>query len=148
LGLSPHKTGILAIKLEIDTNPPAQAGLDTTQVKHHVPVHLQHHDRASLFAGKLHAILQREYVKGRDWYDLYWYLRQSEWPAPNLAMLNSALAQSGWDKGEVMANNWRVHVRERLEALDWGQVVADVQRFLMRQEELTAFKKEVVEDLL
>ena len=34
------------------------AGLDTTFIQYHVAVHLQHHDKASLLAGKLHAILQ------------------------------------------------------------------------------------------
>jgi len=30
-------------------------------------------DPASLFAGKIHALLCREYLKGRDWYDFVWY---------------------------------------------------------------------------
>jgi hypothetical protein len=63
-------------------------------------------------------------------------------------MLNSALAQSGWEKGDVTANNWRGYVLERLESLDWTQAFADVQRFLMNQEELTAFKKEAIRNLL
>jgi predicted nucleotidyltransferase component of viral defense system len=148
LGISPHKSEVLAIKLEIDSNPPLNAGLDTTFVQHHVAVHLQHHDQASLLAGKLHAILQREYVKGRDWYDLYWYLNQPQWASPNTAMLNSALAQSGWEKGDVTVNNWRGYVLERLDPLDWTQAVADVQRFLMKQEELTVFNKDTIRNLL
>jgi len=148
LDISPHKSEVLAIKLEVDTNPPSSAGLDTSLIQHHVAVHLQHHDKASLLAGKLHAILQRDYVKGRDWYDLYWYLRQPQWATPNIAMLNNALAQSGWEKGDVTTNNWREYVLERLELLDWSQVVADVQRFLMKQEELIVFEKETVAGLV
>lgn len=148
LGLSPHETEVLAVKLEIDTNPPAHAGLDTTLVQHHVAVNFQHHNRASLLAGKLHAILQREYVKGRDWYDLYWYLRQTEWPAPNLEMLNNALGQTGWEKGTVTAENWRENVLSRLAQLEWQRVVEDVQRFLMNQEELSEFKAEAIRKLL
>jgi predicted nucleotidyltransferase component of viral defense system len=148
LGLSPHETEVLAIKLEIDTSPPAQATLATTLVQHHVAVHLQHHDQASLLAGKLHALLQREYVKGRDWYDLYWYLNQPQWASPNFAMLNSALDQSGWGKDVIADDNWREHVLARLAQLDWGRVVEDVQRFLMDQEELTQFKAETIKGLL
>jgi predicted nucleotidyltransferase component of viral defense system len=148
LGISPHESEVLAIKLEIDTNPPANANLETTFVEHHVPVHLQHLDRASLLAGKLHAILQREYVKGRDWYDLYWYLSQEQWSSPNFAMLNYALGQSGWNKGMVTAANWKEFVYERLAKLDWNRVVEDVQRFLIEQEELAEFKKETIENLL
>jgi len=148
LGISPHASEVLAIKLEIDTNPPSNAGLNTTLIQHHVAVHLQHHDKASLLAGKLHAILQREYVKGRDWYDLYWYLSQPQWASPNVAMLNNALIQSGWEKGEVTANNWRGHVLERLEQLNWAQVTGDVQRFLMKQDDLITFKKETIARLV
>lgn len=148
LGLSPHETEVLAIKLEIDTNPPAHATLATTLVQHHVAVHLQHHDQASLLAGKLHALLQRGYVKGRDWYDLYWYLSQPQWTSPNFAMLNSALDQSGWGKDAITADNWRENVLERLAQLDWKRVVEDVQRFLMDQDELIEFKAETIKDLL
>lgn len=148
LEISPHETEVLAIKLEIDTNPPAHAGLDTTLVERHVAVNFQHHDRASLMAGKLHAILQREYVKGRDWYDLYWYLRQPQWTSPNLEMLNSALGQTGWEKGAVTAENWQENVLARLVQLEWQRVVEDVQRFLINQEELAEFKREAIEALL
>ncbi len=148
LGISPHETEVLAIKLEIDTNPPQGAQLDTSLVQRHVAVHLQHHDRASLFAGKLHVVLQREHVKGRDWYDLYWYLSQKQWPAPNLDMLNSALGQCGWARGVITADNWRSRVHDRLDQLDWDRVVQDVQRFLIEQQELSGFQKETLENLL
>jgi predicted nucleotidyltransferase component of viral defense system len=148
LGISPHQSELLAIKLEIDTRPPAHATLDTTLVQHHVAVHLQHHDRSSLLAGKLHALLQREYVKGRDWYDLQWYLSQKQWASPNFDMLNSALAQSDWGKGIITADNWKSYILERLALLDWRRVVDDVQRFLIKQEDLTDFRKEAVGDLL
>lgn len=148
LEISPHRDEVLAIKLEIDTNPPKDAGLDTTMVQHHVAVHLQHHNQASLLAGKLHAILQRDYIKGRDWYDLYWYLSQLEWESPNLAMLNHALAQSGWDKGDVTVDNWKIFVLERLALLDWEHVTNDVQRFLIDQGEIANFKKSTLENIM
>lgn len=113
-----------------------------------VAVHFQHYDQASLLAGKLHAILHREYAKGRDWYDLWWYLSQPQWASPNFDMLNSALAQSGWDRGTVTADNWQAHVSERLEQLDWERVVDDVQRFLIKQQEVAELKKETIGILL
>jgi predicted nucleotidyltransferase component of viral defense system len=48
----------------------------TTPLHKHVPLNLQHHDPATLLAGKLSAILQRDYTKGRDIYDLWWYLNR------------------------------------------------------------------------
>jgi hypothetical protein len=93
-------------------------------------------------------VLQREHVKGRDWYDLYWYLSQKQWPAPNLDMLNSALGQCGWARGVITADNWRSRVHDRLDQLDWDRVVQDVQRFLIEQQELSGFQKETLENLL
>jgi predicted nucleotidyltransferase component of viral defense system len=130
LGLSPHRRQVFSVKLEVDTHPPAGASLSTTIVRRHVTLHLQHHDRASLLAGKLHAILQRPYLKGRDIYDLLWYLSDPEWPAPNLTMLNNAMQQTGWPGSALTEHTWRSVLRERLAAADWDRVVADVQPFL------------------
>lgn len=130
LGLSPFRDEVLAVKIEVDTNPPAGAGLATSVIRRHVPLQIQHHDRASLLAGKLHAILQRPYTKGRDVYDLLWYLSDPQWPSPNLALLNNALQQTGWPGPELIEETWRAAVRQRLHAIDWPQVAADVRPFL------------------
>lgn len=130
LGLSPHRDEVLAVKLEVDTNPPAGARLETTVVRRHVILRLHHHDRASLLAGKLHAILQRPYLKGRDLYDLLWYLSAPDWPPPNLVMLDNALRQSGWTGAPLEETTWRAAVATRLKEADWVQAVADVRPFL------------------
>lgn len=130
LGVSPHRTEVLAIKIEVDTRPPAGAGLDTTVIRRHETLQLQHHDRSSLLAGKIHAILQRSYTKGRDLYDLIWYLSDPAWPPPNLEMLNNALRQSSWHGPALRWETWSDHVRSRLTAVDWPRAVADVRPFL------------------
>jgi hypothetical protein len=130
LGLSPHRDEMFSVKIEVDTNPPAGARLTTSVIRRHVTLQLQHHDRASLLAGKLHAILQRPYVKGRDLYDLLWYLSDPHWPAPNLMLLNNALQQTGWTDGPLAEDNWREAVRSRLQTVAWERVVSDVRPFL------------------
>jgi len=130
LGLSPHAGEALSVKLEVDTRPPAGAGLAVTLIRRHVTLRIQHHDRASLLAGKLHAVLQRPYTKGRDWYDLFWYLSDPDWPAPNLVLLNNALRQSGWSLGDLDGNTWRAAVRQRVQDMDWRAVVSDLRPFL------------------
>lgn len=136
LGLSPHRNEILAVKLEVDTRPPAGAGLAVTLIRRHVTLRLQHHDRASLLAGKLHAVLQRPYAKGRDLYDLLWYLSDPAWPAPNLVLLNNALQQSRWSGPPLTEATWREAVRQRVQALDWKAIVRDVEPFLASEKEV------------
>lgn len=142
LGLSPHQSEVLAVKIEVDTNPPAGVALTTSIVRRHVTLQLQHHDKASLLAGKLHAILQRPYVKGRDIYDLLWFLSDPDWPAPNLVLLNNALQQTGWSGGLLAKDDWRTAVRRRLQTVSWAQVVADVRPFLASSADLALLTPE------
>ena len=148
LGLSPHEDQVLMIRFEVDTHPPAGARLATTVVRRHVVLHLQHHDRATLLAGKLHAILQRTYTKGRDLFDLFWYLSNPDWPIPNFEMLNHALVQTGWEEGELSASNWRQITWERLSKIDWGKAVADVRPFLMDRESESILTRENLRQML
>jgi predicted nucleotidyltransferase component of viral defense system len=142
LSLSPHRDQVLAVKLEVDTHPPEGAGLATSVVRRYVVLQLQHHDPASLLAGKLHAILQRPFPKGRDLFDLMWYLSDPRWPAPNLALLNNALRQTDWPGAHLADHNWRSVVRKRLERLDWRQVIEDVQPFLESSADLDLLTRE------
>jgi hypothetical protein len=129
-GLSPQRGQVLSVRIEVDTNPPAGAILETTVVRRHVTLQLQHHDRASLLAGKMHAILQRPYLKGRDVYDLIWYLSDPDWPPPNLTLLNNALQQTGWAEPALDEHTWRETVRARLRSAAWNRIVDDVRPFL------------------
>ena len=130
LDLSPHRDEVLAVKIEIDTDPPVGAGLATTVIRRHITLQLHHHDRGSLLAGKLHAILQRPYLKGRDLYDLLWYLSDPDWPAPNLSLLNNALQQTGWAAEPLTEETWRQAIHDRLQAVTWKPVADDVRPFL------------------
>jgi predicted nucleotidyltransferase component of viral defense system len=142
LGVSPHRSEVLSIKLEVDTNPPAGAGLTTSVIRRFVALQLQHHDQASLLAGKLHAVLQRSYTKGRDIYDLLWYLSDPDWPEPNLALLNNALQQTHWPGDSLTASNWRQVLRNRLESLPWERVVSDVRPFLESEADVGLLTRE------
>ncbi len=73
----------LSIKLEIDSRPPAGAETVSTVINRHLMFALRHHSLSSLMAGKVHALMTRNYSKGRDWYDLLWYLSHRPPTAPN-----------------------------------------------------------------
>ncbi|MDH3198512.1 MAG: nucleotidyl transferase AbiEii/AbiGii toxin family protein [Candidatus Krumholzibacteria bacterium] len=142
LGLSPQRRQIFSVKVEVDTNPPAGAELDTTLVRRHVTLNLHHYDKASLLSGKLHALLSRPWCKGRDLYDLAWYLADPTWPEPNLTLLDCALAQSAWKGPQVAPENWKQIVRDKLESLDWNAARSDVLPFLERPREVDLIRRE------
>ncbi|MCX6056956.1 MAG: nucleotidyl transferase AbiEii/AbiGii toxin family protein [Chloroflexi bacterium] len=148
LKLSPHQDETLAVKLEVDTNPPAGAVLDTSLVRRHVLLNLQHHDRASLLAGKLHAILQGPYLKGRDLYDLIWYLSDKDWPSPNLVLLNNALNQTEWAGPTLTVENWREIIHSKVESISFEQALDDVRPFLGVSEDIGLMTKHNLLSLL
>jgi hypothetical protein len=148
LGLAPRAAQTLSVKVKLDTYPPTGAGIETTVVRRHVTLHLCHYDKASLLAGKVHAILSRPWVKGRDLYDLAWYLADRNWPAPNLMFLNASLIQTGWKRLVMTAANWRLELLDRIEGLDWEKARADVRPFLERTGDLSLVTLDVLHDLL
>ena len=129
-GLSPHREETLGVKVDVDTLPPAGAVTATRLVRRHVSVRLHHHDRASLLAGKLHAVICRPWTKGRDIYDLAWHLSDPTWPSPNLELLNAAVRQGDAEAVPLDAGTWPGVVAARVEGLSWETVVADVRPFL------------------
>ena len=137
MGCSVRKEEVLSIKIEVDTTPPPGAEMETTIIRRFVIVNVNHYNKSSLMAGKLHAILSRQYTKGRDLYDFVWYLSDPSWPSPNLVLLNAALVQTGWKGSVLTKENWRKVLAERMSGLDWKSVKNDLAPFLERQEDLS-----------
>jgi predicted nucleotidyltransferase component of viral defense system len=133
LGLSAHREEVLSIKIKIDINPPKGEGLTTTIIRRYIVLNILHYDKASLFAGKIHAILTRKYTKGRDMFDFVWMLSDPSWPLPNFIMLNNALNQTKWKGLEVNYDNWRKILIDHVTKIDWKRAVDDVAPFLERE---------------
>jgi hypothetical protein len=122
--------------------------MQTSIVRRHVLLNLLHYDKESLLAGKLHALIHRSHVKGRDLYDLVWYLSDPTWSEPNLRLLKASLAQTGMELTETQVIEWRKLVAERVAGMEWDLVIADVRPFLERAEDIALLTKENVLNLL
>jgi len=132
-----HANQKITIKLEVDSNPPAGSGYTYTYLDFPTDYEVCHQDLASNFALKIHALLCRPYLKGRDWYDFNWYVRQVV--APNLPHLQNALLQHGpWaDAPELVVDRaWvRAALQEKIDSLDWQEAARDVAPFLKAGEQ-------------
>lgn len=133
--LSLYQEETISIKLEIDTNPPSGANTDVTLINKYVLLNILHYDKASLFAGKIHAILARKYTKGRDLFDLIWMLANPEWPIPNFILLDNALKQTGWSDPEINLGNWKDIISSHLMVINWKKATEDILPFLEREGE-------------
>jgi len=128
----------VSIKMEVDSNPPAGATYRAQQLLFPIPASVRVFDRESAFAGKMHALLCRQYIKGRDWFDFVWYAGVKA--KLNHELLSSAIDQQGpWaGKGIVTSDEW---VRERLveviAKMDWSAAKRDVMPFVYATDRLS-----------
>jgi len=147
-GLSPLKGQKIAINAEVDSRPPS-GGIETSSVYNsNFMFYMLHYDLASLFAGKVHALLCREYTKGRDWYDLLWYLTKFKDLEPNFIMLNNAFAQTSRKPVKLTADNWKAEIKKTVETLDWAKVRNDVSWLLEDSNELGLLESKTFVKLL
>lgn len=121
----------IQIKIEVDINPPAGDKIESNYLDFPTQFMVITHDIPSLFAGKTHALLCRNYVKGRDWYDYLWYISKNV--KVNLEMLENTLNQFGPWKGQNqhIDNKWlHEKLNEKISEIDWEETKHDVERFL------------------
>jgi len=131
-----HKEQKLRIKLEIDVNPPGDSGFDYSYLDFPLDFEVCHQDLSSNFSLKIHALLCRPYLKGRDWYDFNWYVKQHI--HPNYAHLQAALDQHGpWRGQSLMVNqDWLKNaLMNKVTEIDWEEAAEDVTRFLNAAEQ-------------
>ncbi len=141
-GLSPYKEQLLSIKIDIDTNPPSGAGFKPQIINKYFPLSFMFYDLPSLLAGKIHALLSRNYTKGRDYFDLCWYLSRWKNSVPNINFLTNALKQTDY-RGELPdSKNWRQCLYKVVEKTNWKLIYKDVENFLESEADSIVFTKE------
>lgn len=136
-----NKNDLIKIKLEVDINPPLPAGQqEVLFLLEPIPFNYRILTLSSLFGGKLHALICREYkggrVKGRDYYDFIWYISKAV--KPDLVYLKGKLCESGiWkDKDEFTVKELRNLLSKKFKATDWEKAKSDVAPFIKDGREL------------
>lgn len=145
-GLSPIKDQKILIKFEIDQNPPAGYKTELTMVNKEFLMAINQYDLPSLFAGKLHAVLCRKYTKGRDFYDLIWYL--SKKTEPNYPLLNNAIQQTEHKNLNLNKDKLKKLLLEKIENTDLKKVKNDIEPFLADHNEIRFFEKAFLVDII
>lgn len=147
-GISPLAGQNFSVKIEIDTNPPKGASLQTYLVNKYFPITFLSYDTASLFAGKVGALMSRKYTKGRDFFDLGWYLSRWTDISPNIGLLQNGLRQTGWKNEMPTGHTWREVLFKIVEAADWKKVEGDVKNFLENSSDLSVFTQKNILNLI
>lgn len=141
-----HKDENIKVKFEIDLNPAIGFNVESKWIDMPEFANIIVLDESSLFAGKLHAIICRNYkntVKGRDYYDFLFYIKKRV--KPNLNYLKNKLIESGKIKENDQFDIYVLKrmLKDRFEAVDFNQVKADAERFVFNNEDLSYYSKEL-----
>lgn len=141
---------LLKVKLELDTEPPAGFSTEARAVIDPVPFHVRTYALPDLFAGKMHSVLCRRWgprVKGRDWYDLIWFL-QRETPL-HLGHLEARMRQSGhWaEQDSLDLAAFRRLYEHAVERTDFSRAAQDVLPFIADPREIDAWGRDLFHSL-
>ena len=140
----------LKIKLEVDTDPPQGFTTEVRYLLRPVPFAVRTFSLSDLFAGKMHAVLCREWqsrTKGRDWYDLVWFAAYH--PELHIAHLEQRMLQTGHWKGPapLTTGDLRDLLSKRIEKVDIDQIRREAERFVKDAAALAIWSKEFFLDV-
>jgi hypothetical protein len=128
---------VLKVKFEIDIDPPGDFRTETKYLYAPQVFSVRLFDLPSQFSGKLHAAIARAWktrVKGRDWFDLVWFVGKDV--SASLTHLKARLVQTGHlDRKDVFGiNEARDLLSGRIKTLDIDAAKKDIRPFLKPQD--------------
>ena len=145
-----QKNTVMTIKLEVDTDPPAGFNTEVKVLLQPIPFSVNTYQMPDLFAGKLHAVLQRKWknrVKGRDFYDFVWYIARDV--PVRLSHLEQRLRQSGgWEGEDLQKSDLVALLQKKFAELDISAAKRDALPFVRDSSSVELWSQEFFESLL
>jgi predicted nucleotidyltransferase component of viral defense system len=126
------------IKIEVDKDPPLQFNSENKLLLHPFSFMTRCYTLPCLYAGKMHALVYRKWrgrVKGRDWFDFEWYVKNNV--ALDFKHLKERIAQSeNIDKSVITQEYFITKLKIKILNTDISQVKADVHPFIKDTKEM------------
>ncbi len=140
----------IKIKMEVDTLPPLGFETEDKLLLKPYSFYVNCFTISNLFAGKMHALLFRKWknrVKGRDWYDLEWYIKNN---VPlNLQHLFMRANDSGdWIKPEMTQKDLMKLLKQKIDNVNMKSVKEDIIRFIPKDEVLDIWSSKYFKELI
>jgi len=138
------------IKIEVDTEPPLGFETEEKLLLRPFSFYVKCLVLPDLFAGKMHALLFRKWgqnVKGRDWYDMEWYIRKG---IPlNLHHFALRAKDSGdWDNDKITQEEFMDLLTKKIDSVNMQYVMNDIKRFIKDQSVLEIWGKKYFHELV
>ncbi len=140
----------IKIKIEVDRNPPLEIDTEQKLLLRPFSFYVKCFTPSSLFAGKMHALLFRKWknrVKGRDWYDLEWFIKK------NISLDLNHFSQRGKDTGDWTKKNItqkQLHslLSAKIDVVSFVRIKEDVVRFVKDDKSLQIWSADYFHDLV
>ena len=140
----------IKIKIEVDREPPLGFETEEKLLLKPFSFYVKCLTLPNLFAGKMHALLFRKWgtnVKGRDWYDMEWYIRKGI--KLNLTHFVIRARDSGdWDKEQMTEAEFRNLLSQKIDTVKMDYVVSDIRRFIRNPTVLDIWSPQYFHDLV
>jgi predicted nucleotidyltransferase component of viral defense system len=140
----------IKIKIEVDKQPPLKFNTQEKLLIRPFSFYVKCFDMPSLFSGKMHALLFRKWknrVKGRDWYDLEWYIQKGV-PLDLGHFLARANDSGDWDKKSISTQELKSLLHQKIDSVSFSNVKEDVVRFVKNNEKLKIWSSEYFKALI
>lgn len=139
-----HRDEISSVKLEVDTMPPCSFDSESAFILEPIPFSVKVMEISDLYAGKMHAILARSWqnrVKGRDWFDLIWFVRNNV--VLKLSHLQARLKHSGHLEEETELDEalFKELFEQRVRTVNFELAKNDVLPFIRDKKALDAWSE-------
>ena len=148
-----ERTGIrpeIKIKMEIDTKPPLGFTTEEKLLLKPFSFYVKCFSLTDLFAGKMHALLFRKWknrVKGRDWFDLEWYIQKGT--PINLAHLQNRAEESGdWKDGKLRRDELLKLLETKINSVSFNSIREDIVKFIPDANVLDIWSKDYFNNLV
>ncbi len=140
----------IKIKIEVDIIPPTGFETEEKLLLKPFSFYVKCFSLPFLFSGKMHALLFRKWknnVKGRDWYDLEWYIK-NKIPLHLGHFMERANASNDLPAGAFTEKEFRQLLARKIDQVDIEKVKADVIRFIPNSTKLEIWSPQYFHDLI
>lgn len=147
-GVRSNKT--LKIKIEVDRQPPLNFKTEEKLLVRPFSFYVKSFTKSSLFSGKMHALLFRKWknrVKGRDWYDLEWYIKNGI-PLDVNHFLTRAKDTNDWQEDSISTDQIIELLDMKIKSVSFSSIKEDVVRFIKNDDVLSIWSSEYFKDLI
>ncbi|MFT6745804.1 MAG: hypothetical protein ACJAZ2_000142 [Glaciecola sp.] len=140
----------IKIKIEVDREPPLNFETEEKLLIRPFSFYVKCFTRSSLFSGKMHALLYRKWktrVKGRDWYDMEWYIKKGV-PLDVGHFLSRAKDTGNWQEQTITPDQIKALLKKKIASVSFNNIKEDVTRFIKDDEVLDIWSPTYFNDLL